>query len=79
MVIEAQRHRGNRGAERRREISVFSVVFPCLLWFLLSIGENLCQSVDFFLRNLRFLSEVGESAKGDKDTERAEAQRSARE
>jgi len=25
---------------------VFSVVFPCLLWFLLSIGENLCQSVD---------------------------------
>ncbi len=37
----------HRLAQRRREeISVFSVVFLCFLWFSFSIGVNLCQSVD---------------------------------
>jgi len=40
--------REQRRGEAQKEISVFSVAFLCLLWFLPSTCVNLCQSLDFF-------------------------------
>jgi len=53
---------------RRRDFSVFSVAFLCLLRFPSSIGENPCQSVDSIAENAE---EQG------KDAEGADAQRGA--